>query len=101
MLALAGQTGLLPGRSMFDPRSANDEGVVTEVARREFVPTDWPSARGWQRAVVTSRWHFVLSESGERALYDLAADPHEDHNLAAAPEYAAIAERFSASLAAR
>lgn len=66
------------------PGVVSDEAprVRTEVARRRSVPSRWPTSRGWTRALITERWHFIQSETGEKELYDLAADTGELHNLA-------------------
>ena len=42
-------------------------------------------------------WHYVEYETGERELYDIAADPYELNNRAGSPSYAAV----EAALAAR
>lgn len=39
-------------------------------------------------------WKYVNIEGGNPLLFDLVNDPHEDHNLAAQPEYQAHCERM-------
>ena len=46
-------------------------------------------------------WKFVHSPADPDQLYDLAADPYEQHNVAPAPEGQEIAERFRDEVAAR
>lgn len=43
-----------------------------------------------QRAVRTERWHFTWNPFDRDELYDLAADPHQLHNLAADPAYTGV-----------
>jgi arylsulfatase A-like enzyme len=98
LLALTGQPrDEFPGTSIFE--TATEPGpIVTEVARRLAVPTTWPSSRGWQRAVVTDRWHFVLGEKGDRYLYDLSADPGEQQDLSGRPEWSSLVADFTGRL---
>ncbi len=43
-------------------------------------------------ALRTPDWLYVVYENGERELYDLRADPHEMHNIAATADTALVAE---------
>ncbi len=43
-------------------------------------------------AVSTDQYRYIRYSDGSEELYDIAADPHEWHNLAADPAYAAIKE---------
>ena len=47
------------------------------------------------------RWKFVACETDPDQLFDLAADPHENRNLATEPEHAERVAGFQAMLAAR
>lgn len=42
------------------------------------------------RMIRTDRWKYFFYTTGEEYLYDLAHDPHEDHNLAQRPEHRAL-----------
>jgi arylsulfatase A-like enzyme len=89
------------------------------LARGEAV--DWPddvyvqiSESQVGRAVRTRRWKYGVDAPGgdgnrdatsaeyvEQYLYDLEADPHEQHNLAGDPAYAEVAEEMAARLIRR
>jgi hypothetical protein len=60
-----------------------DGGVtVAEVGRRRGVPRNWPTANGWIKGLQTDRWQLILSQSGRAQLFDLQADPRQEHDLA-------------------
>ena len=46
----------------------------------------------------TERLTYVVYESGERELYDNAADPHQLHNLAGEPAFGETVEALQAQL---
>ena len=46
-------------------------------------------------ALRTQQWLFVVYRDGERELYDLAADPHEQNNIAATADPALVAGLYS------
>jgi arylsulfatase A-like enzyme len=73
-----------PGESLLKVHAAADvDGVtVAEVGRRRGVPRDWPTAAGWIKGLQTDRWQLILSQSGRAQLFDLQADPRQEHDLA-------------------
>ena len=52
-----------------------------------------------QRMVRTDRYKFVFNAPDRDELYDLAADPHELHNVADHPEYRGVREALGGRLA--
>ncbi|MDQ5975602.1 MAG: N-acetylglucosamine-6-sulfatase [Actinomycetota bacterium] len=46
-------------------------------------------------ALRTQQWLFVVYRDGERELYDLAADPHEQNNIAATADPTLVAGLYS------
>lgn len=70
----------LQGRSLVrmlnDPTSGGKEFAYTVATRGESLG----------KAIRTLRYRYTLWPTGEE-LYDLVADPHEQHNLAASPRY--------------
>ncbi len=96
VLQLAGlSTAAFPGPSLF---SDSDVPVLAEVGFRPQVPASWPTSHGWVKSLTTARWHYILLESGESELYDLAEDPREATNLAAHPEHAATVRDLRAEV---
>ncbi len=92
VMELAGlPTTAFPGPSLF---TESDAPVLAEVGFRPQVPTSWPTAHGWVKSLTTRRWHFILLESGQVELYDLAVDPEETTDLAARPELAETVEEL-------
>ncbi len=64
------------------------------AAGRDFVPLQgWPYREPAWAGVVTSRWKYLETATGERELYDLQDDPYEAENVAgeAANEAAIVA----------
>jgi len=55
--------------------------------------------RGWVESLTTARWHYILLESGESELHDLAEDPRETTNLAAHPDHATMVRDLRAEVA--
>ena len=88
----------LPGKSLLQPSS---EPVLIEVYRRSKVPASWPTSRGWVRALVTDRWHYIRHESGQEELYDVVGDPEELHDLARTGATDSVVARFRAELERR
>ena len=50
------------------------------------------------KAIRTASHRYVWYGTGEEELYDLAADPHEQHNAASRPEHAAAKQRLKMRL---
>jgi len=85
------------GESSEDP-TASPSPVLAEVARRSQTPASWPSSRGWVRAALTERWHYILEESGESELFDLQTDRAEEQNLIGTEEGDRLAKRLHDAL---
>jgi len=98
VLDLLGLPSLLPGQSLRQPPT---EPVLIEVYRRSLVPASWPTSRGWVKALVTDRWHYIREESGREELYDIVADPQELHDLAGTQVGGPLVNRFREELKRR
>jgi arylsulfatase A-like enzyme len=92
--ALAGMRDTFPGRSLLLPAGAPGPvavPVVSEMAKTvNDDPKEWPGSKGWVKSLVVDQWHYILLENGEEELFNLATDVHEETNLAAVPEHAAV-----------
>lgn len=89
--------GTFPGRSLLDT-AANDQPVLSELARRWTEAGPWPSSRASWASVVQGRWHYLAPDSGASELYDVVADPDERMNLAGDSAHAAIRAGLEAVL---
>jgi arylsulfatase A-like enzyme len=56
---------------------------LAEMARNLNLPPGYPAYEGWLKAIVSPRWHLIVSEKRSPELYDWTADPKELHNRAA------------------
>lgn len=90
--------GIFPGRSLLDG-GAEDQPVLSELARRWPHADRWPSSRASWASVIQGRWHYIAPDSGIAELYDYAGDPDERTNLAGDNAYAAIRSELEAALA--
>ncbi len=70
---------LLQGRSLVPWLTGQTDAGGRESVFMEIGP---PNGEQW-KAVRTDRLFFALNNAGDEELYDLAADPHQLHNLAA------------------
>jgi arylsulfatase A-like enzyme len=85
----------LQGRSLL-PLLADDD------------PAAWPAGHdaallenaGW-KALRTDRYRFIAAAGGKEALYDLARDPREYHDVAGEPAYAGVLAALRGRLLAR
>jgi N-acetylglucosamine-6-sulfatase len=86
----------IDGRSLVpllegDERGTNRPVLLRHVKYPRVAPSFW--------GVRTERWTYVIYEaSGERELYDLAADPYQLSNLAGQPRYAPIERRLELTI---
>ena len=110
----AGSTEGTAGGSAAEDPAAGWRGVsLLESARREADGQAGPEdrdviieylAEGTRRPQVTlvrGQYKYVACPGDPDQLFDLDADPHELHNVAASSEYAEVARRLSDALAAR
>jgi arylsulfatase A-like enzyme len=74
--------GLLPGR----PRGRLERGLFGDdlTARQVFAFIEHAADKDSAKAIVQGRWKLLWTSNGSVALYDLAADPGETRDLAAA-----------------
>lgn len=105
-----------PGVTRAGTRSARPVGVidlfptlnelcglppVATLDGRSLVPLLRDPGREWERPALTThgrgnhavrsdRWRYIRYDDGGEELYDHANDPHEWHNLAGRPEFAAV-----------
>ena len=75
-----------------DPAAPRDRPAFTQTARRAG------GERGMGYSVRTGRWRFTRWPDGSEELYDHAADPGENANLAGTPEHVGTADRLRALL---
>lgn len=60
------------------------------------IAKDWPIYQGWIRSSADRRWHLIVQQDGNLALFDWQNDPKETHNLASTAEgEAALPELWS------
>lgn len=91
-----------PGRSLVRGWNTGgtqsiDEAILTQVSGRTFRPDHYPVSKGDMASVVESRYHLIRRGDGREELYDLAADPWETEELAAA-EHAELLSRLRVRL---
>ena len=55
---------------------------LAEMAQNLNLPLGYPAYQGWLKAIVSPRWHLIVSEKLHPQLYDWAADPKELYNRA-------------------
>lgn len=94
--SLAGMRDTFPGRSLLLAAEAPGPvavPVLSEMAKKGGNdPKEWPASKGWVKSLVVDTWHYIRLENGEEELFNLTTDVHEETNLAAAPEHAAVLE---------
>ena len=95
----------IPGNSLARFWSGNQhsdasEFVLSDLSPGRFKdgPPNYPSTNGGQISLVTSQWHFILSESGRAELYAWRDDPDESTNLAESPAGRIMVEEFRQKL---
>lgn len=79
----------LEGHSL-EPLLENPAAEWLHVARSSFGPGNV--------AIVSEGYRYIHYNDGSEELYDRTADPHEWHNLAAAPEMASVLKQHRADL---
>ena len=84
---------LVPGK---EGTEAPERMVLCEVDRPDSsrMPANWPTSKGWLKALVGERLHFILHQNGEEELFDWMADPGELRDLSKLPEYQVPLEEF-------
>ena len=87
--------------------SESQAAAVSELAGSPRPPTpeqirrQVPSALGWAKSLVTSRWHLILQQNGKVELYDWENDRAELHDLADVPGNRTIVEDLRRKLEER
>ncbi|MFQ5745774.1 MAG: sulfatase [Gemmatimonadota bacterium] len=101
---LLGLASPFPGPSLLEslgPRpDERFDPVLAEVSRRSLVPADWPSSRGWVKALVDGDWLYIRLESGTEELYDWRADPAAERDRSAEPSSRPLVVAFREALRA-
>lgn len=69
--------------------------ILSEKSQNIYGPDSWPVKHGWLDSLVTERWHLIQSETGKVELYDLQADPQEQHNLAGTSDGKEVIQRLT------
>jgi len=98
VLALLGMTcdGCVPGTPLLDRVSVRDPGsaspILSEVSRGIRIPDRYPNARSDLKSLIVGDRHYIVNTHGSEELYDLAADPAEQRNLAR--DQPAVVEEF-------
>jgi arylsulfatase A-like enzyme len=88
-----------PGPPLLDVGDGGARAAaLAEVGQRNGVPRSWPTASGWLRAVMTDRWQFILGQDGRMELYDLQADPGQQHDLSRARDLSPVTHQLRAEL---
>jgi arylsulfatase A-like enzyme len=107
----AGGSNLFPGDGLDSfwngSLHPHDQDPISELARTDtIVPADRAvegkvpiAINGWMKAVVTSRWHWIVHEKLGNQLYDWTTDPEEVNNIANTAEGKAVISRLSLELA--
>ncbi len=70
--------------------------VTAELSPGRFKdgPSNYPATKGGLKSLVTDRWHFIISESGQVELYAWRDDPNETRNLAEDPANRSLIDGF-------
>jgi choline-sulfatase len=82
----------LCGLPQRDASSLEGHSLVPQL-RDAQAPRTWPAItthNPGNHAVRSEHWRYIRYADGSEELYDLRSDPHEWHNLAADPRYAAV-----------
>jgi arylsulfatase A-like enzyme len=87
------------GKTLRSPRSGETEAVYSEATTDPALDGLNPRFRGIRRAIFSDFSKLIVWTAGPSEFYDLAADPHETHNLSGDPRAAALANRFAEWLA--
>ena len=75
------------GRSLTEhwaPHGPGGEPVFSEVEQLPVGESRAPASTGPMRSVVDGDWQFIRNGDGTEELYNIAADPSQQHNLASA-----------------
>ena len=90
MEVVTGHVSPFPGASLSRFWAAAGRSPAADTALAEvtggFEEAEWePIARGDVRSALVGRWHYILNADGREELYDVAADPAEERDLAGLP----------------
>jgi arylsulfatase A-like enzyme len=69
------------GRNLLLPAPAEAENVISETFVHPLISTWSPRFLRSEHAIFSGPLKFIQSSKGDRELYDLSQDPHEEHNL--------------------
>lgn len=83
------------------PKPVKGKNLAAGAPARDAVFLEYYSKQKWVNPIRTlrgRRWKLNWYDSGHQELYDLAADPHEMHNLAGEPKSRAVKAEMEARL---
>jgi arylsulfatase A-like enzyme len=102
-----GRDDRFPGRSLSRFWRRSDRAVsplgdplLMQTGKPEVLTNQGrePAAKGPMNSVVASGLHYIRTADGLEELYMLSSDPEESFNLAAAPQFQGMLERFRQTL---
>jgi arylsulfatase A-like enzyme len=106
VLELAGIScpGCFPGvsltRALRSDTATELSPRFSEVTKGLRLPERYPNSKGDLRSLIEAELHYILNGDGSEELYDLAADPLEQANLARSGGAASTLEHFRSRLGA-
>jgi arylsulfatase A-like enzyme len=95
---------MFPGASLSRHWSAGSAStgspdlVLSEVRYSDWAEKWHPTAKGDMHSLMDDRYHYIRTGDGREELYDLQADPGEQHDVGVTVEGRPVVERFRSQL---